>query len=314
MLNTNHRWLTLSLLSVLLITTGCFRSVGDESLITAVSERVTDTATPTSSNTPLPTNTATPVDAVALAFDRPTETATDTPTATATDTATSTIATTVISSATNTPLSVAQAATSTPDDFQLTATELVRTATEGAGIPLTQTAAFLQGPSSTPTNTATATFNPFVPSNTPAVNTGAGGSGGGNVVPTGQDCVHEVRRGERLYLLSRYYGIGVSQIIARNNIVTPDIISVGQRLVIPGCGTLNRLPPATSTPRPGVTNVPGIPNPQPINCGTQYMIQDNDTLYSIAVTCGVTVAELQTVNRIVNPNLIFVGDTLIIPN
>jgi LysM repeat protein len=46
---------------------------------------------------------------------------------------------------------------------------------------------------------------------------------------------------------------------------------------------------------------------------TSYVIQPGDTLFSIARRFGTTVQALAAANRIVNPNLIYAGQTLIIP-
>ena len=69
-------------------------------------------------------------------------------------------------------------------------------------------------------------------------------------VPPGEDCVHEIRAGETLFMLSLAYGSTVDEIAAASNIDNPDRISVGQRITIPGCGTSGFAPPPTSAPPP----------------------------------------------------------------
>ncbi|MCY4540739.1 MAG: LysM peptidoglycan-binding domain-containing protein [Chloroflexi bacterium] len=78
-------------------------------------------------------------------------------------------------------------------------------------------------------------------------------------VPPGEDCVHEIRAGETLFMLSLAYGSTVDEIAAASNIDNPDRISVGQRITIPGCGTSGFAPPPTSAPRP--TSDPGAIEP-----------------------------------------------------
>jgi LysM repeat protein len=58
----------------------------------------------------------------------------------------------------------------------------------------------------------------------------------------------------------------------------------------------------TATPRPTATPTPLV-----------YTIKTNDTLITIAYTFGITVADLQTANPGVNPNMLSIGSTLIIP-
>lgn len=69
-------------------------------------------------------------------------------------------------------------------------------------------------------------------------------------VPPGEDCIHEIRAGETLFMLSLAYGSTVDEIAAASDINNPDRISVGQRITIPGCGTAGFAPPPTSAPPP----------------------------------------------------------------
>mgnify|MGYP003521691961 CR=1 FL=1 len=47
--------------------------------------------------------------------------------------------------------------------------------------------------------------------------------------------------------------------------------------------------------------------------GTSYTVKAGDTLYAIALRYGVTITQLVNANGIANPNLIRVGQVLIIP-
>ena len=71
----------------------------------------------------------------------------------------------------------------------------------------------------------------------------------------GEDCIHEIRAGETMFMLSLAYGSTVDEIAAASEIDNPDRIAVGQRITIPGCGTTGFAPPPTSPPPP--TSVPG---------------------------------------------------------
>lgn len=295
-----NRWLTtVSLIIVLFVVTACFQQVGDEAQGQAVSIQITDTPLPPPTLTPEPTDEPT-------AADLPiSNNPTATETATATDTAT--------------PFAVAQAggtATVDPNDFSLRATQLIEEATGTAAAPLTQTAAVIIGFTDTPTPT-------LVPVN----NTGTI-----NNFNSGIDCVHEVRTGETMYSYSRYYGVSVADIATRNGIVNPNIISIGQMLTIPGCGTNGVLPPPTSVPTATVTpfqlNTFGQGGNEQntdaslgqgggiatnVACITQYTVQQYDTLFQISITHGVPVQSIANANAILNLGRIDMGDVLCIP-
>lgn len=323
MQKSTYRWqLIVSLICVVFVVTACFRAGIDEAQPNAVSLRVTDepTVLPTDIPTDLPTETPTvepTVDVAEATVQVVAAVDTNTPTPTATDTPTSTSTNTPTPTATETEVFVAQSLFSpTPegvvqglDPFQLTATELVASATFGAGIPLTQTAIFLQGPIASATPFPTQNFGTdggtFA---TPFPTQNFATDGGINL--NGQDCVHEVRRGDNLFRISLYYGLTINEIAtySTNNITNPNVISLGQRIIIPGCGTTPGLPPPTSTPGPN-----GFNTPITGGCTRPYTVQQGDTLFRISLRCGVSVLDLQYANRIINPNYIDIGTVLTIP-
>ncbi len=71
-------------------------------------------------------------------------------------------------------------------------------------------------------------------------------------VPPGEDCVHEIRFGDTLFQLALAYGVTVEQISIASGIINPDVIDIGQRIIIPQCGTTGFAPPPTSIPTPTV--------------------------------------------------------------
>jgi LysM repeat protein len=106
-----------------------------------------------------------------------------------------------------------------------------------------------------------------------------------------------VRPGDTLFKISRQYGVSIQALAEANHIVNPNLIYVGQVLVIPtGGGT-----------------VPPPPAPPPPGTGSTYVVQRGDTLSRIAARFGVTVTALAQANNIANPNVIYVGQVLTIP-
>ncbi len=101
---------------------------------------------------------------------------------------------------------------------------------------------------------------------------------------------HIVQPGDTLYAIARKYNTTVEAICRANGIVNPWYISVGQKLVIPQ---------ASTSPSPG---------------GSTYVVQPGDTLYSIAARFGKNVWDIVVANNLSNPNLISVGQVLIIPS
>ncbi|NDJ60245.1 MAG: LysM peptidoglycan-binding domain-containing protein, partial [Chloroflexi bacterium] len=180
-------------------------------------------------------------------------------------------------------------------DLNLTATAINEGATQTAEF---QTALANVQPSLTPTP-------PIIPT-TAAPPTAAAAPD--QPVLTGDDCVHEVRRGQNLFRIGLLYGLPYQDIARYNSIVNPNFILEGQQLRIEGCGTSGAQPPPTSTPRPNAaTSVP------PSGGGQTYTVMQNDTLFSLSLRFGPTVHEIAAVNGIANINLIYIGQELIIP-
>ena len=105
--------------------------------------------------------------------------------------------------------------------------------------------------------------------------------------------VHVVQWGESLSLIAMRYGVTTSAIVQANGIANPNFIYAGQRLTIPGSSA----PPA----------------PPPSGDSTTYVVRAGDTLSAVAYRFGTTVNTLVSMNGLVNPNLIYVGQVLKVP-
>lgn len=197
------------------------------------------------------------------------------------------------------------------DPLLLTATQLVRNATLAVEVPLTQTAQALLGPTLTPT------FDFVVqPTATPFI------------FVSGTDCVHQVQPTDRnLYRLGLEYGVHYLDIAyyPPNNIVNPNLIYIGQKIVIPNCGSTGKIPPPTWTPTatssvatfaPGSTSAyPTFTGAYPTYTGApvEYTVQPGDTLFRLSLTYGLPLSTILSRNpQITNINLIYVGDIIVI--
>jgi putative chitinase len=111
----------------------------------------------------------------------------------------------------------------------------------------------------------------------------------GSQAPQSGGRVYTVRYGDTLYSIARHFGVSVQAIMQANGLTNPNRIYAGQRLVIPGSGTL------------------------PPSHGTWYTVRPGDTLSSIAWRHGVSMWAIVRANNISNPNRIYVGQRLYIP-
>ncbi|MEM8857958.1 MAG: LysM peptidoglycan-binding domain-containing protein [Chloroflexota bacterium] len=116
------------------------------------------------------------------------------------------------------------------------------------------------------------------------------------------DKTHTVAPGETVYAISRLYGVPVADIVSANNLVNANFIKVGQVLTIPGVDG-------------GGDDSSNNPTPTPAPTGEQrtHTVQRGQTLGQIAQLYGVTANQIATANQLLNVNLIYAGQVLVIP-
>lgn len=123
--------------------------------------------------------------------------------------------------------------------------------------------------------------------------TSAINNSGNNVVPQNDklDITITVEPGNTLGELAYRYGTTVDSIVRLNNIQNPNLIYVGERLIIRT-----------------TQNIQGNENGNTI----YYTVERGDTLSEIANRYNVTIESIASENNIANPNLIYVGQRLVI--
>ncbi|MDE2966481.1 MAG: LysM domain-containing protein [Chloroflexota bacterium] len=139
----------------------------------------------------------------------------------------------------------------------------------------------------------------------------------------------QVLPGETLWLIAQNYNTTISAIATLNNISDPETLSIGQQLVIP-VGFAEEIVETSAIVEDGtesaavsgdsvgitaaVTEVPAATD-ELTNWHTiaPVLIEEGDSLQAIAVANDTTVEAIMALNGIADSNLIFVGDTLLIP-
>ena len=103
---------------------------------------------------------------------------------------------------------------------------------------------------------------------------------------------HTVAAGDSFESIANKYGVTVRELVGAN----PQLLKIGDKLTVPV---------------PVAIPQEGDPGSSPAQKRT-YTVQRGDTLYSIAIKFGTTVPALVTANNLANPNLIQIGQVLII--
>lgn len=124
---------------------------------------------------------------------------------------------------------------------------------------------------------------------------------------------YRVQVGDSLTQIARRFGVSVTEIARVNNITNTSLIFVGTLLRIPTAGT--GAPIATTPPTSGGTTATATPVPVTGGSGSRtYVVQAGDRLSTIAQKLGVPYSLLVAANNISNPNLIYAGQVLVVPD
>lgn len=142
-----------------------------------------------------------------------------------------------------------------------------------------------------PTEAAQPTSTPVPPQPTAAPVTGPTQP---TAAPASGQCTspYVVQPGDRLFSIGRACNVNPYAIAQANNIGAPFFIYPGQQLTIPGS-----------------TNA----TPAPATGSTTYIVRPGDNLFRISLMFGRSMQAIAAANGIINYNVIFVGQPLIIP-
>jgi GH25 family lysozyme M1 (1,4-beta-N-acetylmuramidase) len=123
----------------------------------------------------------------------------------------------------------------------------------------------------------------------------------GAQMPAQTPGIHIVAAGDSFESIANKYGITVRELVSAN----PQLLKIDDKLTIPVGVAIPQESGSTSAPTGGQTGG-GAP-------ARTYTVGRGDTLSSIAVRFGTTVAALAAANNISNPNSIQIGQVLTIP-
>ncbi len=103
---------------------------------------------------------------------------------------------------------------------------------------------------------------------------------------SGNLTIHVVQRGDTLFQIAQQYGLSIEAIARANGIASPGNIQIGQRLIIP------------------------VTTQSDLQLNRIHTVQPGETLSAIAQLYGLSVEQLAAWNDLLNPNALFVGQTI----
>ena len=126
-------------------------------------------------------------------------------------------------------------------------------------------------------------------------------NGNGGSVNSNSSNYYTVQSGDTLSGIANEFNTSVATLANMNGLNNPNLIYVGQRLLVRTETSNNSQPsqPANNTPAQNTNNASGT-----------YTVQSGDTLSSIADNHGTSWEALAQINHLSNPSLIYVGQVL----
>jgi lipoprotein-anchoring transpeptidase ErfK/SrfK len=124
---------------------------------------------------------------------------------------------------------------------------------------------------------------------------------------------HVVQAGENLYRIGLQYGFTADELALANGITDPGQIYAGQVLTLPipiGGGEQLSAAPSVESSAPAAEAAPAPSLPE----STTHFVQPNEGLAAIARNYGVSMASIVGANNLSNPDIIYPGQILQIPN
>lgn len=125
----------------------------------------------------------------------------------------------------------------------------------------------------------------------PAAQAGEEGAAAGAQATAAAPVIYVVSAGDNLSSIAAQFNVSWQEIAAANSIAAPYTIYRGQRLVIPGVS----------------------PTPAPTATVRKHVVRAGETLLGIALQYNTTTQAIMQANNITNPNLLRVGQELVIP-
>lgn len=114
---------------------------------------------------------------------------------------------------------------------------------------------------------------------------------------------HIVEAGELLSGIAQKYGLPVDDLVRWNGIENPDLITVGQKIEL--SGHEEAPPPEPEASMPDGTGI--------LPADTTYVVQPGDTVSELAERFGKRWIDIAVANKLEDVNLIYAGQTLVIP-
>lgn len=117
--------------------------------------------------------------------------------------------------------------------------------------------------------------------------------------------IYQVQSGDTLLGIAQRYNVSVEDIVAANSLPSPDILDIGQQLIIPVDGVVSD---ETSAASAAEESPSGLESADQV-----HIVQSGDNLFRIGLLYGCAYEELAAYNNLTNPDSLEIGQEIRIP-
>lgn len=123
-------------------------------------------------------------------------------------------------------------------------------------------------------------------------------------------CTYVIQSGDTLFRIALNDDrFTLAELLEVNNLAETAIIQPDQELIIPNCVSSDE----ETTFQPPISQPAGQPTSSAPAGSTVHVVTSGETLYSIALSYGVTIDDIVAANNLANPDALSLGQELIIP-
>jgi LysM repeat protein len=138
--------------------------------------------------------------------------------------------------------------------------------------------------------------------------------------------IYEVQSGDTLVTIALQYDVSIEDIAAASGLANVDVLDIGQRLVIPIEGLVAADAAASDTAQETASETGEAPvaessegslaadaSDSVLESAETHIVQTGDNLYRIGLLYGCTHQEIALFNKMANPDVLEVGQEILIP-
>lgn len=129
------------------------------------------------------------------------------------------------------------------------------------------------------------------------------------IVPDSSSSTYIAKKGDSFWSISQKYGVSLAALLKANGADESTVLNIGDKVIIPSGSSGGT--PSGGTASGGTSS--GVTSSGAYITYKTYTVKSGDTLWSIAVSCGIPMSELLSANGLTESSTVRAGQQLTVP-